>query len=390
MIQPVTSGEKVKDRSDAKEITILRFRLLKIRESYELLKLWLNSAQRGRALRRSLSALFWIIISWCSPGDATRATQTSIAQQQRFVLKGKILQVAWGSGKVLRSVQFQPILAIAERSEGSLNKVSAGAKLWPTWSAYLGFDEFDYTHYIYIITRHHDGALHCEMVSLTPGYIGLGLHIYCVSSIVHPNYFRLWVPLFWLTCVATHTLLLQIPVQSWLIPNCCNRVSQWIWKRVRVMAKQQQQNKPTKLRKPQYLSLKIHTSHTWSDQRDHLPGLQQWWALEHLTTEIKWTPVSLDDQRSGRPSGSLQNRWSLSTWLRGIWYRSIKKEWCREEEEQGFVPCLVQYQNRRHQVSLAHHRFKRKEIKWAFRHAIDLWNRLMPDLWILDVSMHSD
>jgi len=67
----LTSGEKVKNRSDAKEITVLRFKLLKIRERYEPLKLLLNLAQRGRTAR-SLSALSWVMVSCCFPEDDTR------------------------------------------------------------------------------------------------------------------------------------------------------------------------------------------------------------------------------------------------------------------------------------------------------------------------------
>ena len=125
----------------------------------------------------------------------------------KFLLKGKILQDAWGFRGGAETRPISALLAITEGSD-SLKKADAGVKMWPTWSAYLGFDEFEYTHLIYIITRHCDDALHCEMVSLTPGYITLGLHIYCVSSIVHPNNFRLWVPLFWLnTCSDTYSPL---------------------------------------------------------------------------------------------------------------------------------------------------------------------------------------
>lgn len=96
---------KWKKRSDAEEITILRFRLLKIQESTQCLKLWLNSAQRSRPVRRSLSAPSWVVVSWCCLEDATKPTQTSITQQQKFLLKGAILQDP--SGKMLRPVQFQ-------------------------------------------------------------------------------------------------------------------------------------------------------------------------------------------------------------------------------------------------------------------------------------------
>lgn len=44
-----------------------------------------------------------------------------------------------------------------------------------------------------------------------------------------------------------------------------------------------------------------------------------------------------------KTSGSLQNRWPLSTCLRGIWYRSVKRNG-GEEEQQWIVPCLVQHQ----------------------------------------------